>query len=122
MVVELTETGPYSALDVIRAAIHHGLPDGLPLDGYNQTCYLLNHVYLLTLQYFQLLTLCVTSNYHAISFANQCFYSFTGNLSVCRGSKPGAVDSTGKTSLEIAVEKGAITDEELFLMLSEANR
>jgi len=45
-----------------------------------------------------------------------------GNFLGCRGSKPGASDSTGKTPLEIAVEKGAIPDEELFLMLSEPNR
>ena len=44
------------------------------------------------------------------------------NCLVCRGSKPGASDNTGKTSLEIAVERGGIADEELFLMLSESNR
>jgi len=48
--------------------------------------------------------------------------SYTDNCLVCRGSKPGVSDNAGKTPLEIAVEKGAITDEELFLMLSEPNR
>lgn len=44
-------------------------------------------------------------------------------LLICRGAKPGAVDSAGKTPLECAVEKGgAITDEELFIMLSETSR
>jgi len=42
---------------------------------------------------------------------------------ICRGSKPSAVDNVGKTPLECAVEKGgAITDEELFIMLSETSR
>jgi Arf-GAP/coiled-coil/ANK repeat/PH domain-containing protein len=42
---------------------------------------------------------------------------------ICRGAKPGAVDNAGKTPLECAVEKGgAITDEELFIMLSETSR
>ena len=42
---------------------------------------------------------------------------------ICRGAKPGAMDIAGKTPLECAVEKGgAITDEELFIMLSETSR
>jgi len=42
---------------------------------------------------------------------------------ICRGSKPGAVNNAGKTPLECAVERGgAITDEELFIMLSETSR
>jgi Arf-GAP/coiled-coil/ANK repeat/PH domain-containing protein len=41
---------------------------------------------------------------------------------MCRGSNPGAVDNVGKTPLESAVEKGAITDEELLILLSESTR
>jgi ankyrin repeat protein len=37
----------------------------------------------------------------------------------CRGSNPAATDSLGKTPLESAMEQGAITDDELFVMLSE---
>ncbi|KAG0615040.1 hypothetical protein M758_5G009800 [Ceratodon purpureus] len=44
-------------------------------------------------------------------------------LLLTRGAKPGAVDIAGKTPLECAVEKGgAITDEELFIMLSDTSR
>lgn len=44
-------------------------------------------------------------------------------LLLTRGSKPDALDSAGKTPLECAVEKGgAITDEELFIKLSETSR
>lgn len=43
-------------------------------------------------------------------------------LLLTRGSSPGASDNTGKTPLEIIVDKGAITDEELFSMLSEPHR
>ena len=35
-----------------------------------------------------------------------------------RGANPAAVDKNGKTPLQTAVEMGALTDEELFLMLS----
>jgi hypothetical protein len=40
----------------------------------------------------------------------------------CRGSNPVATDSFGKTPLESAMEQGAITDDELFVMLSEPGR
>lgn len=52
----------------------------------------------------------------------QSFSCFADTPLACRGSKPGALDNTGKTPLELAVEKGAITDDELFLMLSELNK
>ncbi|KAG0569778.1 hypothetical protein M758_6G111100 [Ceratodon purpureus] len=59
-----------------------------------------------------------TCLHHCVSNGkNSC-----AKLLLTRGSKPGASDNTGKTALEIAVEKGAITDEELFLMLSDPNR
>jgi Arf-GAP/coiled-coil/ANK repeat/PH domain-containing protein len=35
-----------------------------------------------------------------------------------RGANPAAMDINGKTPLQTAVEIGALTDEELFLMLS----
>uniref|UniRef100_A0A7I4BW69 Uncharacterized protein n=1 Tax=Physcomitrium patens TaxID=3218 RepID=A0A7I4BW69_PHYPA len=59
-----------------------------------------------------------TSLHHCIlKGRNEC-----AKLLLTRGSKPGALDNTGKTPLELAVEKGAITDDELFLMLSELNK
>ena len=44
------------------------------------------------------------------------FFSF--ELLIYRGANPAAVDRNGKTPLQTAVEIGALTDEELFLMLS----
>lgn len=52
-----------------------------------------------------------------------CGNNSCAKLLLTRGAKAGAVDKEGKTPLECAVEKlGAITDEELFIMLSETSR
>ncbi|KAJ7553082.1 hypothetical protein O6H91_06G084100 [Diphasiastrum complanatum] len=52
-------------------------------------------------------------------------YATTGSmstLSALLGANPTAVDGLGKTPLEIAMELGAVTDEELFVLLSESPR
>jgi hypothetical protein len=54
-----------------------------------------------------------SSNHNLVSQSRCCF---------CRGSNPGAADGFGKTPLENAVEQGSITDDELFVMLSETGR
>jgi len=43
-------------------------------------------------------------------------------LLIRRGANPMIVDGKGKTPLQRAMEIGAITDDELFLLLSEHNR
>ncbi|KAH8938936.1 hypothetical protein BDL97_15G009800 [Sphagnum fallax] len=53
-------------------------------------------------------------HYCILSNRNLC-----AKLLLTRGSNPAATDSLGKTPLESAMEQGAITDDELFVMLSE---
>ncbi|KAI5083918.1 hypothetical protein GOP47_0000087 [Adiantum capillus-veneris] len=40
-------------------------------------------------------------------------------LLLTRGASPAAIDEDGKTPLQIAMELGAVTDEELFVLLSQ---
>ncbi|CAK9859996.1 unnamed protein product [Sphagnum jensenii] len=56
-------------------------------------------------------------HYCILSSKNLC-----AKLLLTRGSNPGAADGFGKTPLENAVEQGSITDDELFVMLSETGR
>ncbi|CAK9205445.1 unnamed protein product [Sphagnum jensenii] len=56
-------------------------------------------------------------HYCILSNRNLC-----AKLLLTRGSNPAATDSLGKTPLESAMEQGAITDDELFVMLSEPSR
>ncbi|CAK9861220.1 unnamed protein product [Sphagnum jensenii] len=56
-------------------------------------------------------------HYCILSGKNLC-----AKLLLTRGSNPVATDSFGKTPLESAMEQGAITDDELFVMLSEPGR
>lgn len=52
----------------------------------------------------------------------QFYFAFAHTYLVRRGSSPGALDDSGKTPLQIVVEKGANSDEELFSMLTEPRR
>jgi Arf-GAP/coiled-coil/ANK repeat/PH domain-containing protein len=57
-----------------------------------------------------------------ISALNQSIILCEPYLCIFRGANPMIVDGRGKTPLQRAMEMGAITDDELFLLLSEHNR
>lgn len=61
-------------------------------------------------------------NVRSISSAIIATFNLLTAILTCRGSSPGASDNSGKTPLQILVDKGAISDEELFSMLSKPNR
>ena len=42
------------------------------------------------------------------------------DTNVCRGARPSIKDGGGLSSLERAMEMGAITDDELFILLTES--
>ncbi|XP_024534953.1 ADP-ribosylation factor GTPase-activating protein AGD3 isoform X2 [Selaginella moellendorffii] len=57
-----------------------------------------------------------------LHFCVECGRNLCAKLLLSRGANPAAVDRAGKTPLEVAMELGAVTDEELFVMLSESSR
>ncbi|KAG6554529.1 hypothetical protein Mapa_003908 [Marchantia paleacea] len=56
--------------------------------------------------------------HHCVTYGK----NFCAKLLVLRGAQPTAIDGWGKTPLDCALELGPVTDEELFLLLSEPSK